>query len=362
MPPKRRTKSENRALPQRWEWHNGKIHYQIPPALAGHPAFDGKKRRILLGATLTEAHRKWAEIQAHFDTPVASGRFPDVALAYQQAELPTLAPKTQRDYRAGIARLSGAFQEFTIHQIEPAHCYAYVDAKLDKVRQARYDIRILSAILSWAVSKGWMKANPLIDQLKFTHKRYNPPRRQHYVPDEDLAIFLSVLERKWQLYVLLKLKTGQSQQTLLTTQWRHVTDEGIDFTRAKTGASIPMAWDDDLRMIVDEIRRLPRKVGSVYLFSTRTGASYYDMEKGEACGFRAMWQRWQKKALAAGMSARFTEHQLRHRAASDNPLEAASAALGHSDQRITRDVYQVQKPRVQPLKSWGIPTGRKTEK
>lgn len=362
MPPKKRTKADNRALPQRWEWHNGKIRYQIPPSLAGHPAFDGRRRSLVLGATLTEAHRRWSEIQAHFDTPVLSGKIPDVAMAYQKHELPTLAPKTQRDYQAAIARISAAFQEFTIHQVEPSHCYAYVDDNMSRIRQARYDIRVLSAILSWSVAKGWIKANPLVGQLKFTHKRYNPPRRQHYIPDTDLQIFMAELDRKWQLYVLLKLKTGQSQQTLLTTQWRHVTADGIDFNRAKTGASIPMAWDPDLEAIIEEIRRLPRKVGSMYLFSSRDGAPYYDMETGEASGFRSMWQRWQMKAMKKGMSARFTEHQLRHKAASDNPLAAASAALGHADQRITRDIYQVQKERVQPLKSWGISTGKKSEK
>lgn len=359
MPPRKRTTKENKPLPQRWEWHGGKISYQIPPALAGHPAFGGRRRRITLGASLVEAHRRWAEIQAHFDTPVKSGRIPDIAVAYQQQELPTLAAKTQTDYRAALARLTGAFQEFTIHQIEPSHCYAYVDDKLDKVRQARYDIRVLSAVLSWCVMKGWMAANPLVGQLRFKHKRYNPPRRRHYIPDEDLIIFLSVLPRKWQLYVLLKLKTGQSQQTLLTTTPRHITAAGIDFERSKTGASIPMEWDDELHAIVTEIRRLPREVNSFYLFANRWGGCYYDMEKGTASGFQTMWKRWQDKAMAAGMSSRFTEHQLRHKAASDNPLAAASAALGHADEQITKAIYQVQQKRVKPL---GISAGVKEKK
>lgn len=359
MPPRKRTKGENRGLPQRWEWHGGKIYYQIPPALAGHVAFDGRKRRILLGATLTEAHRRWASIQEHFDLPLTSGRLPDVALAYQQQDLPALAPKTQSDYRAAIARLSAAFQEFTIHQIEPHHCYAYVDANESRIRQARYDVRVLSSILTWCVSKGLMAANPLIGQLKFKNRRHNPPKRRHYVSDKDLAIFMTVLPRKWQLYVLLKLKTGQSQQTLLTTQWHHITEEGIDFQRTKTGKYIPMEWDDELRGIIAEIRRLPRSIGSMYLFSTRSGACYYNSEKGVASGFQSVWQRAQARAMEAGMTTRFSEHQLRHKAASDNPLAAASAALGHADERITRDVYQVRPSRVKPL---GISAVRGTKK
>lgn len=351
MPPKRRTKAENRALPQRWEWHNGKIHYQIPPALAGHPAFEGRKRRIVLGATLTEAHRKWAEIQAHFDTPVASGRFPDVAQAYRKAVLPTLSGKTQADYEACLARLAGAFQEFRAEQILPHHCVDYVDANMHRVRQARYDVRVMSAVLTWCAKKGIITRNPLVGQLHFREKRYNPKRRIHYVTDEDLAIFLSVLPRVWQLYIELKMKTLQTQQTLLTTTRHHLTAEGIDFHRSKTGASIPMAWDDELRAIVDEILSQPRKVRSIYLFANRDGGCYYNTEKGAASGFQSMWQRWQKKALEAGMSRRFTEHELLHKGVSDNPLSDASKARGHKDERTTRDIYQIRKPQARPMRS-----------
>lgn len=345
-------------MPKRWEWHGGKIYYQIPPSLAGHAAFGGRKRRIPLGKTLTEAHRTWADLHAQFDTPLSSEKFPDVALSYTTQELPVLAQKTQSDYRSAIARLTGAFQEFTIHQIEPSHCYAYVDANLHRVRQARYDIRVLSAILSWCVMKGWMKANPLIRQVKFTKKRFNPKVRRHYIPDDDLKTFMGVIERKWQLYVLLKLKTGQTQQTLLTTTRHHLLDEGIDFNRSKTDVDILFDWDDELRAIVDEIRHLRRKVDSIYLFANRWGGCYYNPEKG-ASGFQSMWQRWQKKALAAGMKTKFCEHQLLHKTVSDNVLSHASAARGHADERITRDVYQVKKPRLKPL---GISSTRKQEK
>ena len=351
MPPRKRTKRENRTLPPRWEWHGGKIYYQIPPSMAGHHAFDGRKRRLPLGATLTEAHRKWADIQRHFDSDTGSDRVPDVIQQYIKLELPYKAAKTRRDYAVCLARISGAFQEFTIHDIKVAHCIAYVDANMDSLWHARYDMRVLSSVLSWCVSRGKMDANPLLGQLKFKG-RHNPKRKRHYTPDEDIAVFLSVLPPMWQLYVRLKLKTGQSQQTLLTTTRKHLTSEGIDFERSKTGASIPMEWDDELRAIVDELLALPRRVGSVYLFSKRDGGCYYDAEKGTASGFQSMWQRWQKKAMERGMSSRFSEHQLRHKAASDNPLGDASKAMGHADERITRDVYQVKKQRIKPLKGY----------
>ncbi|MHA7917243.1 site-specific integrase [Alloalcanivorax xenomutans] len=344
--PKPRSKRENRPLPERWEWHGNKISYQIPPKLAGHPAFEGRRRRITLGATLTEAHRRWIQIQEHFDNPVESG-FMKAAHEYQRVELPTLAGKTQRDYRQAIARLIGAFQEFDVSEILPHHCYAYVDDNLHRVRQARYDIRVLSSILSWCVVKGILPLNPLIKQVKFRKKKYNPKKKTHYVTNDDMIIFLKQLARKWQLYVLIKLKTGQSQQSLLTTKLEHIKPEGIDFNRKKTDVDIPIEWDDDLREYIDEMMAMPRK--SEYLWETRNGDCYYDMEVAEASGFRSMWRRAQLRAMKAGMSARFMEHELRHKATSDNDLEEASAALGHADIRITREIYQLVKKRSKPL-------------
>lgn len=341
MPPKRRTKPENKALPPRWEWHRGKIYYQIPAHMAGHPAFNGNKRRIVLGASLHEAHQRWAEILLQTDAPGAS-LLEELARRFLADEVPKKAPKTQTGYIHSVGRILAAFQEFRDpRQIKPSHAYQYAD----KVKGGKHDIRALSAMLSYGVRIGMLERNPLIGQVRLEKA---PPR--DYVTDQELDQLWQVLPTKWRLYVELKLMTGLRKGDLLTLQWGNITDDGILIRTKKTGKELLYEWTPPLREVVDEIRQLPSKVRSVYLFSTRDGQPYY--KDGESHGFNAMWQRYKKKA---GVS--FTEHDIRGKAASDNDERAAQKALGHTDPRMTAR-YRRRAERVTPL---GISGGRKTK-
>lgn len=340
MPPKRRTKRENKALPPRWEWHGGKIYYQIPPTLAGHPAFSGNRRRIVLGGSLHEAHQRWAEIQLQMDAPGAS-LLEELAKRFLADEVPRKKPKTQAGYIHSVGRILAAFQEFTDpRQIRPAHAYQYAD----KVKGGKHDVRALSAMLSYGVRIGIIDRNPLIGQLRLE----KAPRRQ-YVTDEELDRLWQVLPQKWRLYVELKLMTGLRKGDLLTLQWRNITDDGIEVDTSKTGKALLYEWTPELRAVVDEIRQIPQRVRSMYLFATRDGQPYY--VDGQSSGFNAMWQRYKKKA-----GVTFTEHDIRAKAASDNDERAAQKALGHTDPRMTAR-YRRRAERVTPL---GISGGRKT--
>ena len=343
MPPRRRTKPENRALPQRWEWRGNRIYYQIPPALAGHVAFGGRKRCIPLGSTVSEAHKTWSSILSAFDLPAPS----DMAALIQQfreSEIPKKRPTTQTGYMRSLAKIEGAFQEFHPSQIKASHAYKYSD----RVKGGKHDMRVLSALLSYAVRIGMIDTNPLIGQ----YKAAGAPQRA-YITDDALVAFYTVLPRKWQLYVQLKLETGLRQADMLQLKRSNITDDGLDVVTQKTGKRVIYEWDQELRRVIDEILALPRKVGSLYLFATNKGQSYYDAETGTASGFQSMWQRYKRKA-----GVTFSEHDIRGKAASDVEREAARAALAHSDARMT-DRYRRAPDRVKPL---GISSKVNTEK
>ena len=333
MAPRKRTKPENRRLPQRWEWHGGKIYYQIPPALAGHPAFNGNRRRFLLGETLSSAHRKWAEVQAQFDLPTPN----DMAALikrFREEEVPKKRPTTQTGYLRSLGKIEGVFQEFHPGQIRPSHAYAHAD----RVKGGKHDVRVLSALLSFAVRIGMIDHNPLVGQVKL-----EGAKRRSYVTDEELARFYAVLPRKWQLYVELKLETGLRQSDLLQLTAQSITPDGLFRATQKTSKDLLFTWTPEVRAIIEELRALQQPVGSMFLFATRTGQSYYNPETGRADGFQSMWQRWKKKAGVG-----FTEHDLRGKAASDVTREEAQAALGHTNAAMT-DRYRTAPDRVKPL-------------
>lgn len=342
MPPKRRTKRENKSLPPRWEWHHGKICYQIPPHMAGHDAFDGKRRRIVLGGSLHEAYQRWAEIQLKLEAPSQS-LLEELARRFLAEEVPKKAPKTQTGYVHSVGRILAAFQEFKDPRlIKPSHAYQYAD----KVKGGKHDVRALSAMLSYGVRIGFIDRNPLIGQL-----RLEKAARRSYVTDEELDQLWQVLPDKWRLYVELKLMTGLRKGDLLTLQWGNITDDGILIRTSKTGKELLYEWTPELKEVIEEIRQLPQKVRSMYLFASRDGQPYY--KDGTSNGFNAMWQRYKKKA-----GVTFTEHDIRAKAASDNDERAAQKALGHTDPRMTAR-YRRRAERVTPL---GISGGRKTKK
>ncbi|MHB8623495.1 MAG: tyrosine-type recombinase/integrase [Sulfuricaulis sp.] len=58
---------------------------------------------------------------------------------------------------------------------------------------------------------------------------------------------------------------------------------------------ILLEWADDLRDLVTRIKKLRRRVGSVYLFANRQGQAY------TTSGFDSMWQRLMKKCKIKGL-------------------------------------------------------------
>ncbi len=65
-----------------------------------------------------------------------------------------------------------------------------------------------------------------------------------------------------------------------------------------------------------------------------------------------MWQGFMRRVLAeTKVEARFTEHDLRAKCASDaETLEHAQTLLAHADSRLTARVYRRKPERVKPLR------------
>ena len=99
---------------------------------------------------------------------------------------------------------------------------------------------------------------------------------------------------------------------------------------------------------------LPPVVSSPWVFHTRKGTSYYDMEKRRAPGFKNIWGRSMKKALAeSDLVESFREHDLRAKVASDlDTLQQAQEQLAHSDSKVTNKHYRRKGTVVQPAKGF----------
>jgi integrase len=221
--------------------------------------------------------------------------------------------------------------------IEPHHVFTYWQRR-GKTEQARHEIRALSALLTYARRMGARRApNPCFG-LQLPQSK----ARERYVTDDE---FLAVRDLAPPLigYAMdLALLCGMDQGTIRRLERRHLTDEGIEFERGKTGKRQLIEWNDELRLTVDGIKREPPQLRQA-LICNRRGKPY------SANGFRSQWQRVMRKAKAAGIAA-FHFHDLRAKSASDSSDDQSAAdRLGHGDVELTRRVYRRLPQRAKAL-------------
>lgn len=337
----RKRKPENRGLPAGWRFAHGAYYYQVPPSL--RHLWEGKSL-FRLGRTLPEAHAVWAA-KVSRDTITTIGELLD---RYLVEVVPTKAIKTQKDNKPQLARLRRAFGDWLITDLRPKHVYTYA-AKRSAPVAARREIALLSHAYTKAVEWGFMDRHPFKGEVRLKGER----PRDRYVTDAEIVICLS-LPPVWkgdatetiQAYIRLKLLTGLRKSDLLGIRMADLKKDGIHVRTSKTRKAVIYEWSDELR---DAVNMVPRKVDiAPTLFCTRRGHSY--VRENGSSGWDSIWQRFMKRAIDAGVE-RFTEHDLRAKAASDaDSLDHARALLAHADSRITDKVYRRKPERVRPLR------------
>jgi integrase len=347
MPPKR--KAENRGLPARWKLNHG-AYYYLPP-VAQRAQWDGKTW-FLLGRTLPEAYKVWAERVAKPDTINTIGALLD---RYSLEVVPAKAPKTQTENRRQIDRLRPAFGAVALCDLEPQHVYQYVDKRTAKVAAHR-EIEVLSHAFTKAVQWGLIKAHPFKGEVRLEGEA----PRTRYVEDWELveALALPSKRRKGsvlmvQAYLRIKMLTGLRKGDILHLTKSQCQEDGIHVTLRKTqkttGKRVVYEWSPELRAAIDEAVAV-RPALSPFLFCNKFGQSLFNDEKGTTKGFDDIWQAFIGRVVAdTKVTERFTEHDLRAKVGSDaESLERAKQLLAHSDSRMTERVYRRKPERIKP--------------
>jgi len=150
--------------------------------------------------------------------------------------------------------------------------------------------------------------------------------------------------------------TSKVCASLLRLTIHDLKDDGIHVAPRKpattTGKRFILEWTPEFRKAVDDAKAArPVDIGP-YLFCNRRGKCYIHPETVECSGFNSIWQRFMARLVAeTDITERFTEHDLRAKAASDaDSLEHARQLLGHADDTTIRRHYRRNPERVKPLK------------
>jgi integrase len=319
----------------------------VPPGL--EHLWDGQKE-FLLGRSLAEAYRAWADRVEPIPSEVQT--IGDLLKRYELEVIESDKPATRRSKRDCLPMLRAVFADMTLAALRPTHVYQYADKRRNRktgekvTHAAQREIEVLRHAFTKAVEWGVIDRHPFKAEVRLT----KPPARTRYVTDQELSAAIQYAPPIVQAYLAIKLLTGLRRKDLLTLRRADITSDGICITTSKTGRGVVFEWSDELRAAVELAKRSSAKVYGLTLFATRRGEPYVKAD-GSANAWDSLWQRFMAKVVAAGFE-RFTEHDIRAKVGSDaESLERAKEILTHAPgSTITDRVYRRKPDRVRPLR------------
>ena len=256
-----------------WAWKGG-------PPLHGEP---GTPKFIA----------SYNEAAARKVTP-PTGVLLSLAQGYQASEdFRKLAASTKRSYIALIKRIESKFGDFPLSALTDRRTRGVFLDWRDKIavgsgrRQADYAWTVLARILSWALNRGKIGANP----CEKGGRVYSGSRADKVWTADDEAAFLKSAPTHLHLPLLLALWTGQRQGDLLRLPWSAYDGERIRLRKSKTGMRVSIPVGAPLKTPLDAAP----KHGPIILAST-------DDKPWTSDGFRASWRKACKKAGIVGVT------------------------------------------------------------
>jgi integrase len=235
---------------------------------------------------------------------------------------------TKKDYIRHIKAIEAEFGDLPLSALTDRRVRGDFMAWRDRLalrsrRQADYAWIVLARVLSWALDRGHVLANP----CERGGRLYRAERNDKVWTEADEATFLAGAPQHLHLPLLLALWTGQRQGDLLRLPWSAYDGEVIRLKQSKTGVRVTIPVSAILKAA---LKAAPR-VSTVILVNS-------DGRPWTSNGFQSSWR---KACIKVGVRG-VTFHDLRGTAVSRLALagctETEIATLtGHS----LRDVNSI---------------------
>jgi integrase len=363
MAPRNRAK-QNKALPKYWRVRGKTYYYRVPPHMRH---LHNGKSEVTLGQSLPQAYRRYAEF---YETEECITLMRELFDRYRLEVVPEHESANTRDSKNRcLDRLRAAMGENLVTMITPQFIYKYRDhiGRTRSKKQANLDLEVLSHCFTKAIEWGVVSTHPMTNKKVV---KFSLPGRDRYVEDWELQEWASVANPFLVAYIVLKGTTGLRQQDLLTLKRTDITETELVSVNLKTGkklrfplyigetpTTVKLALDVVASHYAKENSRRRVPIVSPWIFHTRKGTGYYNMEERKASGFQSVWQRSMKKALEqTSLEERFTEHDLRAKVGSDvDSDQEAQRLLAHADAATTRKHYRRKGAKVAPAKGFSLP-------
>jgi integrase len=262
----------------------------------------------------------------------------DILDRFQAEYIPNeLSERTQRDYARHVRDLRRWFGTRVADEMKPRDFAEFMNVRKGRIQRNK-QLAVLSCAFSQAVGVWYLIDRNVCRDVK----RHRSRPRDREVTDDEFDRFMAQVPPRMKLAMQLSVLTGQRQGDILSLQWDQVDKLGlrIRFKQAKTGKRLAVRITPRMRDLLTKC--LDMAPDGPYVIRRRDGQRY------TSDGFRAIWQRHQRRWAAAG-NERFTYHDLRARAAAKcKSVEEAMLLLGHQNISMTRRVYDRSERTVEP--------------
>ncbi len=349
--PKRRNK-EHKGLPRGWRYKHGAYSIRVP--VGQEHLWDGKKE-FRLGATLSEAHRVYANRIASADGAITT--IAQLIDRYLVEVTPTKARRTQKDEVKYLTNFRKLIGENDVASFKPHHAYAIRDhiksgvTKGTGEKQANRHMSALKHVFTKSIEWGLRETHPMHNGV---FKMFPEKKSKMRIPtEEEVREAIKIANPMLQAYCKLKLLTGLRLTDMLSLTVGNITADGLVVTPRKTedrtDVTISFVMTDELKAVLKEVRSVP-PLNSIYLFTNhrrnRGVGEALIKPDGTTTGFDSQWQRWQQKLPK---EKRFAERSLRNLVGSEDDLQTASERLGHASTATTKKFYRNKPTVVLPL-------------
>jgi integrase len=242
-----------------------------------------------------------------------------------------LAERTKSDYVKIIKTIELEFGDFPLVALADRGARGLFMEWRDKLakrsrRQADYAWVVLGAILSWALDRGLVAANP----CQRGGRLYRGSRRDKIWTLNDEIAFLDKAPQHLHLALQLALWTGQRQGDLLSLPWSAYDGKMIRLQQSKTGARVAIPVGSPLKAALDTTKKC-----STLILVTKSGTPWTED------GFRSSWRKACKTAGIVGV----TFNDLRGTAVTRLALaECTEAEMATITGHTLRDVRSILAP------------------
>jgi len=234
-----------------------------------------------------------AHIEASTIAPKDSGTVAALIRAYfSSLKFEKKRPTTQREYKRMATKLEREFGTMPMRALRSLKVrgvfLAYHESiGRDRPREADNRLSLLSAIFSYAASRGDIAENP----IKSFERLYDGNRSEKIWLENDIERFMAGASLELQQALILALHTGQRYGDLVRLRWSDYDGEKIVLRQSKSARVVAITVSATLKRMLDGmVRRGP------FILARADGRPWFTEKDDKALG-----KAWREHAKAAGI-------------------------------------------------------------